>query len=200
MGIKFGPCDLTREALGRGATGVLRRREKKVAPGRESSFTHQTALRSPEKGLSAQEIVRLEAQKMGDAEGVFFEAMGTGHRGLYHYWEEKRFGFIRLLVVNGSAQDWSESRVTITYPDGWRGQHRPAGLWISPDNLMAAPISAELGAIPSCSRAVAPFWVLAPDNTPIQKPDFIIAAELSARTAEGREIRRKLNIPVAARW
>jgi hypothetical protein len=103
--------------------------------------------------------------------------------------------FVRLLVINATAEAWSDAHVELACPDGWLAEARMPEHWTLPmDQTPSATV--ELGEVPSLHRAVAPFWIKTPQNGVIGAAAAVITASLVARTANGKEIRRTASIVV----
>ena len=70
---------------------------------------------------------------------------------------------LRLLVANGTGIPWAAVTVDLACPAGWRAQGRPPRHWPRP-NALADRARVDLGAVLPATRAVAPFWLEAPQT------------------------------------
>ena len=220
---------------GSGALGALTWQIQILQPGQEATFVRSAsgiaaeANRGP--GMAAQAMSRFEVKALADREGILLKRFGPAQ--LWGHWEAGKLWdgqamplTIRLLVLNGSGEDWAGVSVALTCPQGWRAQGRQPQHWTRPDHLRPGTVRLELGALPSLERVVAPFWVEQPADIALllgwgagPEAPFHAAsqpgeglklyavdeasvgqvsfqAELCARMASGQEVRRQLTIPV----
>jgi len=132
---------------------------------------------------------------------------------------------LRFVILNGMASDWAGVTVELAVPEGWQTQGRQPLHWTPPDDMTSGVVRLELGALPALSRTVAAFWVRGPRDydlltswsdsarpfhAPSQPGDGLtlrardvdapqevaFAAELSATASDGREVHKRLTIPV----
>jgi hypothetical protein len=217
---------------GSGAVGPVAWQTRTLEPG-EEVLVASTApdVRAEISGFDDRTLSRYEAEAFGDGEGIVFRRFGPAR--LWGHWEADKLWdgpamplAIRLLVLNGTEQEWSDVAVELTCPEGWRAQGRQPQHWTRAEHLHAGTVHLELGALPPLSKTVAPFWVKQPTeialllgwdigpevpfhatSQPSEGLKLYTAgetstgqvsfhAELRARMADGQEVRRQLSIPV----
>ena len=218
-------------APGTGAEGAITWQTRKVGQGQESRFeqTHAAGQGSPVgAGMTETEIARKEGAALGDKDGVVFRRYGPAR--LWGAWDSASLWIpvqmplaMRFVLVNGTPGDWSDVRVELSCPDGWKAQARKPMHWTDPSRLSSGTVKLELGALDSRRRTVAAFWLQGPnryDTSVINREvsfhtvsqpgpgillpsldapaeqEVSLTAELSAKAADGREIRRTLRVPI----
>ncbi len=147
---------------GAGADAPLVWRRKTVGPGRE------IAIQAPPKTAEVPQpvsrpLMQIMAERLGDGDGIVLARFG--HPYLYptfdHKWDDSIIA-VRLLVVNGTGQDWAQAEVDLALPEGWTGQGRAPGDWTWPGDFKPDTAKVELGEIKTGADSTAPFWVKAP--------------------------------------
>ncbi len=214
---------------GAGAEGSLAWQTIALDPGEESILGHQAAA-FHDVGFDRAAVTRAEAAAFADAEGILLRRFGPATLwGLPGASIAAETGVhplaIRLVVLNGTAVDWTAATVELACPAGWLAQPRPFRHWLPPEQLAAGRATVELGPVPSMSRTVAAYWVKAPhsydlfqalppeedtfhaDSQPgndLKLPTADVAsvqetaleAELRAMAADGSAVSKLLRIPV----
>ena len=211
---------------GAGAQGALAWQERRLAPGEEATLAYQAPAWPAGAGLDHATLARLEAAALGDDEGIVFKSIAPellwGHWDGRLAWDRRATPMaVRLVILNGTGSDWIDVAVELTCPEHWLAQGRLARHWTRPESLAAGRVRLELGALPAMSRTVAPFWVKGPEGVepvwswdhptrPFHQPaepekgitvqgaaqETTFTAELYARSADGREVHRRLSIPL----
>jgi hypothetical protein len=116
--------------------------------------------------MSEAAMVALGVRSEGDADGILIKRFGPAH--LWGHWDHTQLWnpqamplTIRMLIENGTSEDWEAVDVVLVCPKGWQAEGRPPRQWPRPQ-AMATEAGVNLPAVPAFSRAVAPFWVAAP--------------------------------------
>jgi hypothetical protein len=217
---------------GSGAVGPVTWQTRTLAPGEEAWVAPMASnARTELSGFDEHTMTRREAEAFGDREGIVFGRFGPaqlwGHWQADKLWDRQAMPLtIRLLVLNGTDQEWSDVAVELVCPEGWEAQGREPRHWTRPEHLQLGTVRLELEALPPLSKTVVPFWVKQPADIALllgwgigpevpfhatSQPSeglelyaadersagqVVFRAELRARMAKGQEVRRQLTIPV----
>jgi len=152
---------------GAGAEGPLTWQTQVLLPGQELTLSQRLAMLPALPAWPRHAAARLEAEKLGDAEGVLFHRFGPallwGHWNASLWWKPQEMPLaLRFVVANGTDTAWKEATVKVTCPPGWLIQGRAARHWEQPERLAPSPVSVILGELAPGDRAVAAFWVRGP--------------------------------------
>jgi hypothetical protein len=217
---------------GWGTTEHLTWHERAARPGEE--FAVELAAPADadglERGWTAAVLREREAAAFGDAERIVFRRFGPAT--LWGHWDGARqfdpgampFA-LRFLVGNHTDEDWSDVRVRVVCPPGWRAQGRQPRHWTPDDDLHEGTVDLRLGPVAAGDRTVAPFWLRGPETWPVRFPwlgdahglhedtqpgpgllirttaagaagSGTLDATLEATTRDGRTVSRRLEVPL----
>jgi hypothetical protein len=215
-----------------GAVGPMAWQTRTLEPGEEVLVAPMAPDTEAEiSDLDDHTLTRREAKAFGDGEGIVFRRFGPaqlwGHWEADKLWDRQAMPLtIRLLVLNGTDQEWSDVAIELTCPEGWRAQGRQPQRWTRAEHLQTGTVHLELSALPPMSKTVAPFWVKQPADIALllgwaagpeipfhatSQPgeglklyaadetsvgQVTFQAELHARMADGQDVRRQTDIPV----
>ncbi len=169
-------------------------------------------------------IPNTEIEKLADKDGIVFIRYGTvdPFPGWYHLWVEEMLD-VRFYIVNGTNSDWEETTLILNYPEGWLAKGRKPGYWEKPEGLEMNQTSIDLGVLPVMKSMVAPFMVKGPHlydhdfltegmskhfpaeqgpalKLPTSEVSSILSTGIEAilriKTKDGKQIEKKLNVPV----
>jgi hypothetical protein len=216
--------------FGTGAESPLSWQYRLLLPGEEVEFIHKATEIFSETGIDKQGMLAKEVENFGE-DGLIFRRFGPaqlwGHWDTNKLWDMDAMPLsLRFVIVNDTGDNWSNLRVTLECPDGWKAQGRRPLHWDPADNLESGKVALQLEDLPASTKTVAPFWVKNPDTVkismvwwdtsvgpfhhtsqpgegirlftidPYGEVDVCFKAELHAKTAGGKTIRKLIEVPV----
>ena len=181
---------------GCGATAQMAWQDRKVAPGEEVVIEYRPTVeestqRATREAMTDTSILARDAIQFSPDQRVIFRRYGPallwGHWDARKLWDLSEMpNALRFVVANLTDEDWSDVKVYLDCPEGWKAQGRQPKHWPPPDQLRSGEICLELGAVPRMARTVAPFWIQAPGGKGlISQMDGRVSSHYPSQPGEG---------------